>query len=414
MLQKFLDLNFIQIQNDENLNKLRKASREIVKKLVKNKAKIISYTLIALDPDVKANNSDLNEVKKIILKNWRTFVPNSGDTPITIIRAVILDALESIAKEMNIACVIWHAGRNVIKHFRLDREHELLTNFLLDLGNKIEKNAVESWTLSSETQFEKLSIEIKKLTGVVVEKTNLQKYLVYASGPHDQQSETPYKEPNPHWPNVGENWSYEFAPRAAQGISLEINKALKEQAEVINTNQIQIQEVINTLLFKIQSEFLQKNIMLHMRTQLLWWKEACFSESLKQSYRELKEGILQVALANDYSSFVPSIYPTSANYFLKETHRVLTSEEDKKMKISEILKLIKASSEELKVIFVGHKEVEGRILLINFLKGLVWNSHKPAQIKNLVGISATTEITLDEFALWLFHDLQALNNIKSK
>lgn len=403
MLQSFLDHNFIQIKEDENLAKLRKAGGELARKLSKNKAKIISYTLIALDPEVKANNSDLNEAKKIIIKNWKTFVANSGDTPITIIRAVILEALETMSKETDYACMIWLAGRNVIKHYKLGRESELLTKFLLDLGNKIEKEAVESWSLPSESKIVKLTLKIEELTGATLDKTEVENHLK-AAAIHSGWGESGE---NPHTQGQNNvNWPKFFAQRASQGITSVVNKALKSQAKGITASLSQAQEA--------QSEILQKNSLLQIRTKLLWWKEACYSESLKQSYRELKDGLLQVALANDYSSFVTFIYPTSADYFLKETHRVLISEEGKRMKISEILKLIKATSAELKTIFVEHKAEEGRVSLMNFLKALVWNRHKLTQFKNLVGISATTEITLNEFTLWLFHDLQALKIASSK
>lgn len=409
MLQKFLDLNFIQIKEDENLAKLRKAGGELARKLSNNKAKIISYTLIALDPEVKANNSDLNEAKKIIIKNWKTFITNSGDTPVPIIRAVILEALETMSKETDYACLIWLAGRNVIKHYKLGRESELLTKFLLDLGNKIEKEAVESWSLPSESKIAKLTLKIEELTGATLDKTEAENHLK-AAAIHKgwgEGGENPYA---PNQNNV--NWPKFFAERAGQGIASVVNKALKSQAKGITASLSQAQEALNGLLIQAQSGILQKNSLMQTRTQLLWWKEACYSESLKQSYWELKDGLLQVALANDFSSFVPFIYPNSANFFLKETHRVLISEEGKRMKISEILKLINAVSEELKTIFVEYKAEEGRISLMNFLKGLVWKRHEPTQFKNIVGISATTEITLDEFTLWLFHDFQALKIAK--
>ncbi len=414
MLQNFLDLNFIQIKEDENLAKLRKASGELAKILSKNKAKIISYTLIALDPDVKANNCDLNEAKKIIIKNWKTFVTNSGDTPITIIRAVILEALETMTKEISYACIIWFAGRNVIKHYKLGRESELLNKFLLDLGNKIEKEAIESWALPGESKLENLNIDTKELTGVEVNKAILQKYLEDASGPANRGGHSNYESPNPHWPNAGNNWAFEFAPRAALGIANALDKVLKEQVKAVKINDSQIEKAVNKVLIQTQVEIFQKNSQLQMRSQLLWWKEACYSESFKQSYRELKDGLLQLALANDYSSYMPFIYPTSADYFLKETHRVLISEDCKRMKISEILNLIKAAGEEIKAVFIDNKTEEERISLMNFVEGLVWNRYELKHFKNLVGISDTDEITLDEFTLWIFHDLQALKIINNK
>ena len=357
--------------------------------------------MIALDPEVKANNSDLNEAKKIIIKNWKTFVANSGDTPITIIRAVILEALETMSKETDYACMIWLAGRNVIKHYKLGRESELLYTFLLNLGNKIEKEAIESWSLLSESNIEKQSVIINELTDIAVDQVTIQKYLEEASGPTNKNGQPNYEIPNPNWTNVGQHWSFEFAPRAAKGIAIVFNNANKELNKAVKINQSEI-------------EILQKRKQSQIRTQLLWWKEACYSESLKQSYRELKEGLLQVALANDYSLLVPFIYPTSVDYFLKETHRVLISMESKSMKISEILKLIEVATKELKTIFFEYEVEEGRLSLMNFLKGLIWNEHKITQFKNLVGISSTTEISLDEFVLWIFHDLQALKITTSK
>ncbi len=401
MLQKFLNLNFIRNIEDETLSKLKKSSGALVKKFSKKKAKIISYTLIALDPEVKANSPDLNEAKNIIIKNWKTFLANNNDTAITIIRAVILEALEIISKETHFACMIWLTSRNIIKHYNLGRERELLNNFLLDLGNKIEKGAIESWSLISEANLEKASVKINEPTGIVVDQATLQKYLEDASGPTNKAGQTNYENPNPIWTNSGQTWSHEFAPRAAKGIAIVLNNAMKEQTKAFKINHSQI-------------ETLQKDKRSQLRAQLLWWKEACYSESLKQSYRELNDGLLQIALAYDYSLFLPFIYPTSVDYFLKETHRVLISEIDKRMKISEILNLIKAASNDLKAIFFEEKIEEGRLSLMNFLRGLINDENKLTQFKNLVGISSTTEISLDEFLLWIFHDLQALKITKSK
>lgn len=62
MLQKFLNLQLINIAEDENLTKLKKACDDVVKKLAKNKSKVVSYTLIALDSELPAENADVAEV----------------------------------------------------------------------------------------------------------------------------------------------------------------------------------------------------------------------------------------------------------------------------------------------------------------------------------------------------------------
>jgi hypothetical protein len=349
------------------------------------------------------------KVKEFITKNWSTFLTNSMDTPVTFIRAVMLEALAIVSKETSFACLIWLTGRNIQQHFKLiGKEKELVTNFLLTLGKEVENKATESWSLLSNAKLQKFRVEIKELTGVTIDKTTLQKRLVHASGPTDQSGTVPYEEPTNLWPNSGAAWVHQFVPKAAQSIADVVNKAFKDQAKELSANQTQIQEAVNKLLSQTQSEILERNSLLQIRTQLLWWKESCHSVSLNQSYRGLQNGILQISLANDYSVFVPTIYPTSADYFLKETHRVLVKDENKKIKVSEILKQVELSKAELKTIFTEPTIEVGRISLLNFIKGLVWNKYTSEQFKNLVGFADTTEMTLSDFTIWLFHDLQSL------
>jgi GTPase-associated system helical domain len=150
MLQKFLNHQLINIAEDENLNKLKKSCDDIVKKLAKNKSKVISYTLVALDPEILAENAEVKEVNEIILKHWKTFIPNAKDTPLTAIRAVILESLQKLAdSDINFACQIWLTGRNAIKYFRLGREKDLLCEFLTDIGNKVESEAEKQWSLNA-------------------------------------------------------------------------------------------------------------------------------------------------------------------------------------------------------------------------------------------------------------------------
>lgn len=415
MLQEFLDANLLPITDEGHFEKIKKTADELAKKLTKNKAKVLSYTLTALDPDVPADNPDVIEVKELITKNWSTFSTNSKDTPVTFIRAVMLEALQAVSNETSYACLIWLTGRNIQQQFKLiGKEKDLVQNFLLSLGKTVENTVIESWSLPSEAKLQKLSVEIKELTNITLDKTTLQKLFVFASGPHDNASQVPYENPNPHWPNSGSNWSYEFPPRAATAVSQIVNKALKEQATAINANQTLIQEAVNKLLSQIQSEILERNSLLQMRTQLLWWKESCYSTSLNQSYRGQQNGLLQILLANDYSAFVPTIYPTSADYFLKETHRALVKDESKKTKVSEFLKQVELSRETLKKIFAEPSAEVGRISLLNFIKGLVWNKYTAEQFKNLVGFEDTAEMTLSDFTVWLFHDLQSLRISTSK
>ena len=407
MLQEFLNHNLLTITDDAHVEKLKKSSDEIVKKLQKNKHKIMSYTLVALDPDAPADNLDFVEVKDIIAKNWNTFSANSKDTPLTFIRAVMLEALEIVSKDINLACLIWLSGCNIQKYFKLfGKEKELITNFLLSLGKAMQTKAVENWSLSSQAKLQKLNIEIKELSSIAIDKSKLEAHLKAAS------AHTNYNGENQYGTNNWDLWPNFFSKRAAQGISNEINNALKEQTQELSESQVQTQEATNKLLERIEAEIIEKNNILRMQTQLIWWRETCYSTSINDSYREQQNGLLQILLANDYSAFVPAIYPTSADFFLKETHRSLVK--DERLKLSDILTLLEESKTQLKTIFKDSNTENSRVSLLNFIKGFIWGRYEANQIKDLVGLEDTTEITLSEFTLWIFHDFQSLKFLTSK
>jgi len=50
MIQEYLNEQFIQTTEDANFEKLKKTCADVAKKISKDKAKILNYSLIAFDP----------------------------------------------------------------------------------------------------------------------------------------------------------------------------------------------------------------------------------------------------------------------------------------------------------------------------------------------------------------------------
>src|SRR5258706_10111315 len=119
-------------------------------------------------------------------------------------------------------------------------------------------------------------------------------------------------------------------------------------------------------------------------------------------------------LAYDYCDFIPEMYPVSADYFLAETHKGLSTNAEKKMKISEFLKTVEQSGSSIKNVVSEFMGDEGRISFANFARGLVHGKYRTKQFKDLVGVSDATELTLNEITLWLFHDLLSVKLASSK
>jgi GTPase-associated system helical domain len=429
MLQDFLTHNLLTIKDDAHIEKLEEASQDIAAKIKIQPQKIITYTLAALDHDTPANNPDFIEVKSIISQHWKTFANNSKDTPITYLRAVMLEALKIVSEEdVKLAALIWLTGRNIFKHLKIIGEEKVfIGDFILSLGKKVQKEAAQNWAVPSAppttTAIQKLVADIKTIAGVTIDKALLQKRLEDASGPQNASGVANFASPNNCWPNSAHSWSYQFAPRAAQAIEEVINKALKEQTDKLVSNQMVMKNTINQLLLQVHTQLEharleqtqnQAQLQLQWRTQMLLWKETCYSESLDASYREQPNGVLQTLLASDYSTYIPTIYPTSVDYFLKETHRPLVENADAKLKISDFLNEIEQHKTILKSILQELNIKNKRNSLLNFVKGLVWGKCATSQFNDLVGFSADTEITLAECTLWLFHDFQALKIANNK
>ncbi|EKR45815.1 hypothetical protein LEP1GSC107_0601 [Leptospira interrogans serovar Grippotyphosa str. UI 12769] len=410
MIQEFLNYNLISITDDNIVEKLKKASDDLAIEFRHNSSKVRSFALVALDPDALIDNIEVTEAKEIILKNWSTFLNNSKDTPLTLVRAVILEALEIISKEGLFVSLIWLTIRNIHRYYNLKgKEKDLISNFLQRLGEEVERQGVKKWALLSMASREKLTVTKPEAINIKTDLTTLQKKLEDASGPNNSESKMNYESPNPYWPNQPQSWTYEFAPRAAKGIAEAIDKVLKElQTKVLNGIQTNIYDSVNDLITKMYEDVVERNRFLQIRTELIWWKEACYSVSLNQSYKNQQRGVLQVAIAFDYASFIPEIYPTSVDYFLKETYKNITADEDKNLKLSEIFKMIEQCRNQLKTIFIEPDALLGRISLLDFIVGLVWEKFTTKQFQKFVGISDNSEITLVEFTIWLFHDLQTL------
>lgn len=415
MLQDYLNANLLSITDDGDVKKLKKSADDISKKLVKSKTKIVSYTLAVIDPNISVDNTDIEEVKEIIIKNWSTFTTNAKDTPLTYIRAVMLGALSSISDDANYSLLIWFASRNIVRYSKLvGKEKEIIIEFIANLGNNINQKAYREWVLSDNDSLSKISFELKEISAYLVNKETLQKYLEDAAGPTNSEGVANFDSPNPYWPSNPTNWSYQFPSRAAKGIKNVIDTSLKVIVSFVNENKHTIQNSLNKTLEELQKEITNRTKSLQLRSELLWWKESGYSPCTDRSYDELDKSILEIVLAYDYSSFIPVIYPKSVDYFLQETYKNLKGNRGEERTLEEFLKTIQEHVEELKSILSSENLLVGKLTLLSFINGLIWNKYQLRQFEELVGIPINTKLSSTELTSWLFHDIQLLKILNTK
>jgi len=414
MLQDYLNANLLSVVTDEDFKKLKKASDEVAKKLGKNKNKTVSYILAAIDPEVLADDTDIIEVKDIIIKNWSTFLTNAKDTPVTYVRAVILEAVKHVcAADYDYSMIIWMVSRNIIQYKKLiGDEKEIIYDFLQKIGSDLNSLAIEKWRLKADSTTSKLNIELKNIEKYLINDDNLIKYFEDAVGPHNEAGAANFASPNPNWPNAGTNWSYEFPKRASKGIKNVIDLSLKAIANVVNENKNAIESSLKNAL-TIINEDNNSLTSLQLRSELLWWKEAAYSESFDKSYSEIDRKYLELALAYDYSSLIPVLYPKSADYFLKETFRDIVNDSIEEITFKDYLIGIQEKSVELKAVLPEVTILDQKLTLSGFISGLVWNKYALDDFQSLVGVSLDEKLLKINLIVWLFHDKQ-INKILIK
>jgi hypothetical protein len=411
ILQEYLNLQFIPLDDDTVLGKLKKASAEIAKKLQKDKSKIIPYTLVALDPQVPNNDTSLAETKEIIIKNWAVFATKASDNLITYFRAVILEALQTIAETPQFAGIIWLTGSNVFPYYNLGRETDLLKEWIESIGRTYEEKAEEQWVSHKELlldNFKQITINVTLTTSQVSTET-ITTELKAASNSQNQNGGA-----NPYQSSQGNPWSNFFSIRVGEGLSKEINRALTSQETNLKKGlegySTQFNEYFVGLgeYFKnISKQMILRTQSLQRRSQLLWIKEALFSVGQKKSYRDISKYNLPFVLAKDMQSLITPIYPTSVDFFIKEILRSVLDNADEKLSLSILL-----ASDNLQCVqnILGNQNIDefSRKSLTNYIQRLALNQTNIAQLENETGIKPESQISLTDFTVYLLHDLQSI------
>ncbi|WP_172279477.1 GTPase-associated system all-helical protein GASH [Chryseobacterium sp. LAM-KRS1] len=412
MLQKYLNANLLNVTDDDDHKKLLKSSEELTKKLLKSKAKVALFTLIAIDPDIDPENPSILEVKALIIKHWATFSTNAKDTALVFIRAVIFDSLSRLLDKDGFSETIWFASRNIIKYRKLiGKEKEIIFEFLTNIGKSINQKGIQSWSIEPMNNSAK-QLELKTVERYLLSEETLTKYLEDAAGPQGKSGAANFASPNPYWSTQQTHWSLEFAPRASKGIKINVDASLKAIAHTVNENSATIQKAINSDLLTESDD--EKQRILALRSQLLWWKEAGYSDSTDQAYDEINSRTMGLVLACDYAEIIPIIYPKSVDYFLKHTYRNILKKDSGEVNLKEFFDNIKNSEDQLNNVIPETDLIEELPNLLNFVSKLSRNQVNISQVMELTGIPEDTEVKEDELIVWLFHDFLLLKVLKQK
>ncbi len=425
VLLQFLGKGLIDVGGDDDkLARLRQAAADLSGSLEEAPTKTCPYALVAFDPDVAVSDPTIAEVENALREHWETYVNTFADTPVTVFRAILLDALVRVStKNTTVAAAFVASARNMLPFMEVGGEREIWEAIVDEVEKNVEEHSEQFWgpptSLPVSAIRFKLTAEFEpRIASKKVRSSSLGTELAAAAGPQyiDSDGTQQATDGNGYWPhNHPDHWLGEFSRRAAEAVGGAIDQAIGSSS-VEGLDLPGFYQDIKRLLSEHQKRTLQAlggaTDGLERRTRLLWWKEGLFSPTARKSYREMSEFEAAALMAFDLHRQVPTFSPASVTAFLREIVTSLPKVDQKReFPIHDVLEETRVADILQELRLEAHKLVAAPVGRGSIL-ALVGHVGTPPQLDNdefrdLVGLKPDTVVTLPNWSVWVFREFQA-------
>jgi len=412
ILQQFLSAQIINIDEDDNHAKLVKAAADLTKIITKDKTKFQQIAITAVDPSIDIDDPNIIEVKDLIIKHWSTFINKSQNTPLTYIRAVMLESLLSLCSQDDFASIVWlTTGKPVAFYETETRESKILQDFLTICGNRYEKLGLENWSVSNSVATVTMpvikAVESKKMGGIKSD------YVSEKMAPAVMNGNAISQNPSYGASNVRQEWANEFARLTGEAFNAVFTTIVKQANEALDSkaNSESFQafvENFNKEASSVLNNVIYKSASIELRGQLLWFKEALYSNTQKNSYRKLATEISAVALPAEFSKMLPEFCPISVEYFITETFLSANTKSEELISFQTLLDYLMVHKDKLASYFSNFQTIKpGRLTLMQFIGYLVNGLLTKESFLLTTGLSPSLELSWSDLSIWLYREFQA-------
>ncbi|AIY63828.1 GTPase-associated system all-helical protein GASH [Pseudoalteromonas piratica] len=337
ILDSFLGLGLIDSidGNDERYAKIEQAAQKLAEYFSENRCQLIPAILCGLNPNVSLDELPINKAKELLQNEWKAFLTAYTDEPVNLYRAIILEACSQVSEEDNNAAIMWLTACDAFPLLRHGKEEAALKNFLQSLGRIAEQNAIVTGPELSFPKEKPIKLDsLPKQTTVEksFDENDLYERVAGVAGPQytNKNGQTATgQNPNRYWAhNNSHNWVGDFASRMSEILTSEHNN-IEEQIiasrnsslESLNSLKNSLEKVLNEqrlVLQRQQKIFLGYQMQEQTRLNVLWWAEALYSTSQKESYRYYFPEIAAVLMPYDLLEEIQLPSPASVVFTLAE------------------------------------------------------------------------------------------------
>lgn len=425
-LQELLNFGLMDIGSDDSrFAKMEAAGEALVHKLKTEPTLIIPATLISIDSDVGEEEQFFEVVEKLVIEQWKTMRNTHINRPRELLRAITIHALALVAKESpEMSSAIWQTAVSPLNHgqAKFGKEADLVKKLLQDFGEYAEREADARTALAKPITKKQLRKKAKHKGVFKIQPisklidSELIMDVVRSAGPQKEDGES-LEDPNPHWPNAHQQWSFQFAPRMTTALAKAVNLGMTRMSETLSASMEHFIDAFEKQLTEhlesietIRSEVLKSQQSIQIRLNVLWWFEAKYSPTLMLGYRELPAANASLAMAYDLTQIVPPLAPASVTYVLGEAVAALFQRDTtpRPQSIQKYLDNLCETGSALRDIVpkVSNNGIRQPLfeLTAEATSGIQISSE---DVRGRAGIDPTLELTFPEFAMWTFRDLQA-------
>ena len=191
VLLRFLGKGLINVGGDDDkLGHLRQTAVDLSEVLRETPAKATPFALVAFDPHVPATDPTIAQVEDALRNRWETYVNTFSGTPVTVLRAMLLDALvRACGQDDTVAVALVASARNVLPFTEADGEQEIWTEILIEIERRVEERAEREWATPASISIPDLEFDPPSAVEIRIrsKKTNattLRPQFEAAAGPH--------------------------------------------------------------------------------------------------------------------------------------------------------------------------------------------------------------------------------------
>ncbi|MDV6344774.1 GTPase-associated system all-helical protein GASH [Nitrosomonas sp. Is37] len=399
--------------HDERFEKIQHASEALANTLRQQPRQLVPAILSGLSPNIVAEAPAILQAEEALISEWKTVRTVFTDSPVNLLRAILLAACQQAAEDQHNAAILWLTAADTLPLLKLGKEEPVIRNLLKTWATSTEELAFVGFLLSDEEQIEVQKLDLPKPTkaeSLKVDRDALLQQIEASVGPSSQNG---YQlvNPNQHWSNQQQHWSYQFAPRMRNLLADVLDglttKLQKSQSEYL----IKLANSVSDILYSQQNWIMQTRQAEQIRINALWWSEALYSSSLQHGYRELSPTIASAVMAIDLLNTVSAPTPASVSYLLAETvNRLPAAGFEQKLPLTALFESLKNHSLPNKWLKPFTSPPETGCLSLRDAAVLILNGQE-TQIDNVIqriGTEGTFELSLPRFAQALFRQEQAV------